>query len=258
MVDADVHFSYTLLYRTQHNGKNHRNHQKNNDDRGNYLPGFGVIKIHIITSFMIGEITMRFPALFAIFVTFLIWLSYELRKAGKTDNNASASFWQREAEADNVRKQSLDDLDYITIPVDSLPFFYGIDEKLDEAQKTIESLASCTIVNLSGYTNTELKLMYGPANLPALTEYDQHFTQLVRALYTWGERLSAVGHDREAVQVLEYAVSIRSDVTAGYVLLGKLYRKLGTPYKIDALIESASSLNTLLKDSLITQLKALR
>lgn len=201
---------------------------------------------------------MRFPALFAIFITFLIWLSYELRKAGRQDQDTSASFWQREAEADNVRRQPLDNLDYITIPVDSLPFFYGIDEKLDEAQKTIENLASCTIVNLSGYTNTELKLMYGPANLPALTEYDQHFTQLVRALYTWGERLSSVGRDREAVQVLEYAVSIHSDVTAGYVLLGKLYHKLGTPDKIEALIKSASSLNTLLRDSLISQLKALR
>ncbi len=201
---------------------------------------------------------MRFPALFAIFVTFLFWLSYELRKAKKHDTDSSASFWQREAQADNVRRQSLDNLDYITIPLDSLPFFYGIDEKLDEVQKNVTELAPCTIVNLSGYTNTELKLMYGPANLPALTEYDQNFTRLVRALYQWGNRLSEIGHDTDAVQVLEYAVSIKSDVTAGYLLLGKLYQKQGMLQKIDALITDASSLNTLLKDNLIQQLKTLR
>ncbi len=201
---------------------------------------------------------MRFPALFAIFVTFLLWLSYELRKAKKLDADSSASFWQREAQADNVRRQSLDNLDYITIPLDSLPFFSGIDEKLDELQKNITDLAPCTMVNLSNYTNTELKLMYGPANLPALTEYDQNYTRLVRTLYQWGNRLSEIGHDKEAIQVLEYAVSIKSDVTGGYLLLGKLYQKTGSPHKIDPLIATASSLDSLLKDSLVQQLKTLR
>ncbi len=203
---------------------------------------------------MIGEIVMRFPTFFAIFVTFLVWLSIELRKTNKKDD----SFWQREAEANNVRKQTLDNLDYITIPIDSLPFFYGIDKNLEELQNTITSLSSCTIVNLSNYTNTELKLMYGPGNLADLTEYDQNFTLLVRTLHKWGEQLSTLGYEKEAIQVLEYAVSIKSDVTAGYLLLCKLYLKQGQPQKLDTLLSAASSLDTLLKDSLIKQLKTLK
>ena len=203
---------------------------------------------------MIGEIVMRFPTFFAIFVTFLVWLSIKLRKTNKKDD----SFWQREAEANNVRKQTLDNLDYITIPIDSLPFFYGIDKNLEELQNTITSLSSCTIVNLSNYTNTELKLMYGPGNLANLTEYDQNFTLLVRTLHKWGEQLSTLGYEKEAIQVLEYAVSIKSDVTAGYLLLGKLYLKQGQPQKLDTLLSAASSLDTLLKDSLIKQLKTLK
>ena len=203
---------------------------------------------------MIGEIAMRFPTFFAIFVTFLVWLSIKLRKTNKKDD----SFWQREAEANNVRKQTLDNLDYITIPIDSLPFFYGIDKNLEELQNTITSLSSCTIVNLSNYTNTELKLMYGPGNLADLTEYDQNFTLLVRTLHKWGEQLSTLGYEKEAIQVLEYAVSIKSDVTAGYLLLGKLYLKQGQTQKLDTLLSAASSLDTLLKDSLIKQLKTLK
>lgn len=203
---------------------------------------------------MIGEIVMRFPTFFTIFVTFLVWLSIKLRKTNKKDD----SFWQREAEANNVRKQTLDNLDYITIPIDSLPFFYGIDKNLEELQNTITSLSSCTIVNLSNYTNTELKLMYGPGNLADLTEYDQNFTLLVRTLHKWGEQLSTLGYEKEAIQVLEYAVSIKSDVTAGYLLLGKLYLKQGQPQKLDTLLSAASSLDTLLKDSLIKQLKTLK
>lgn len=197
---------------------------------------------------------MRFPTLFALFVTFLVWLSYKLRKSNKQDN----TFWIREAEANNVRKQTLDNLDYITIPLDSLPFFSGIDEKLDDIQQNIRKLASCTIVNLSKYTNTELKFMYGAGNLNALTEYDQNFTLLVRTLQSWADCLCTLGYDNEAIQVLEFAVSIKSDVTAGYVLLAKLYLKHNEPSKIDSLIVSASALDTLLKDSLVKQLETLR
>ncbi|MBP3543685.1 MAG: hypothetical protein J6J86_05615 [Lachnospiraceae bacterium] len=197
---------------------------------------------------------MRFPTLFALFVTFLVWLAYKLRKSDHTD----ASFWKRENEANNVRKQNLDNLDYITIPLDSLPFFSGIDEKLDDIQQTLQNLASKTIVNLSRYTNTDLKFMYGAGNLAALTEYDQNFTLLVRTLHKWSEQLIALGYENEAIRVLEYAVSIKSDVTADYVLLAKLYQKRHTPEKLDSLIQSASALDTLLKDSLVKQLKALK
>lgn len=203
---------------------------------------------------MIGEKTMRFPVFLALFTVFSAWLSYELKKNSHTDT----SFWKRENEANNVRKQSLDKLDYITIPLDSLPLFSGIDEKLDEVQKSIIELASCTIVNLSSYTNTDLKFMYGAGNLPALTEYDQNFTLLVRTLHRWSEQLIALGYENEAVQVLEYAVSIKSEVTADYIALAKLYQKQHTPDKIDALLEAASALSTLLKDSLLCRLKAVR
>lgn len=197
---------------------------------------------------------MRFPTFFALFIVFLAWFTYELRKNNKTDD----SFWKRENEANNVRKQNLDNLDYITIPLDSLPFFSGIDEKLDDIQQTLQNLASRTIVNLSMYTNTDLKFMYGAANLTILTEYDQNFTLLVRTLHKWSEQLIALGYEKEALQVLEFAVSIKSDVTADYVVLAKLYQKQNATEKLDSLIHSAAALDTLLKDSLVKQLKAIK
>lgn len=196
---------------------------------------------------------MRFPTFFALFITFLIWLSYQLKKNSRKDD----SFWKRETEANNVRRQSLDDLDYITIPLDSLPFFSGIDENLTIIQNSIQDLASCTIVNLSNYTNTDLKFMYGAGNLPALTEYDQNFTLLVRTLHKWSEKLLALGYEDAAVQVLEYAVSIKSEVTSDYLTLAKLYQTRHTPEKLSALFETAASLDSLLKDHLVKQLKTI-
>lgn len=195
------------------------------------------------------------PIFTVLFLIFLVWLSYELHKS---NNRQQSTFWEQEAKANLVRKQPLDNLDYITIPIDSLPFFYGIDEKLENLQQTIQDLAGCTIVNLTGYTNTELKLTYGPGNLAALSEYDRNYTLLVRTLHSWGSQLSHLGYEAEAIRVLEFAVSIGSDVTSGYTLLADLYLNQNTPEKIDRLILAASSLNTLMKDSLLQNLEARR
>lgn len=196
---------------------------------------------------------MRFPIFFALFIVFSAWLSYELKKNCHT----SDSFWKREKEANDVRRQNLDNLDYITIPMDSLPFFSETEEKLKDVQKTMQNLSSRKIVNLSKYTNTDLKFMYGAANLPELTEYDQNFTLLVRTLHKWSEQLIALGREKEAVQVLEYAVHIKSDVTADYVTLARLYQEQNSPEKLKSLLQDASALDTLLKDSLVRQLKAI-
>ena len=80
---------------------------------------------------------MRFPSTLACILVFVFWLTYELRK-----NSSSAkkekSFLELDAEANSVRKKPLDTLHYITIPIESLPFFSGIDEKLTSYQERSE------------------------------------------------------------------------------------------------------------------------
>ena len=99
---------------------------------------------------------MRFPSTLACILVFVFWLTYELRK-----NSSSAkkekSFLELDAEANSVRKKPLDTLHYITIPINSLPFFSGIDEKLENFQEEIKKLQAEPIVNLSGITNTDMK-----------------------------------------------------------------------------------------------------
>ena len=47
----------------------------------------------------------------------------------------------------------------------------------------IEALKEKKILNLSGFTNTDLKLEYGVGNLTELTDYDNNYVTLSRSLH---------------------------------------------------------------------------
>ncbi len=180
-------------------------------------------------------------------------------KGKKKTGSPNQDFWERESEANSVRKKSLDVLEYINIPLSSLPIQKNTtDEQLMEYQEIITTLSESTIVNLTGISNTDLKLQYGAPNLPLLTEYDQNFILLVRTLNSWAHRLYDLGMITEAKTVLEYGIQCKTDVKAHYLLLAKIYQTEFHQERIDSLIETASSLNSLMKNPIITALTQMR
>lgn len=205
---------------------------------------------------------MKFPAL-ATVIFFCIWLHFTLSRVSDADAKKRKSFWDRESEANNVRKKSLDDLEYITIPLAELPFGLLPDvQAITDAEGTIKDLSTEKIVNLTGFTNTDLKLMYGTANITPLSAYDQNYTSLVTALQKWGSQLFLYGKYPEACTVLEFAVQTKSDITDTYKLLCELYQgKLGlsseaAEEKIKALLPTALSLNSLSKSRILDTLSS--
>lgn len=187
------------------------------------------------------------------FIIFVLWVNYKLKKSQKKDT----SFWDRESQSNTVRKKSIESLNYITVSENSLPFFSTDDKNIRELETRVLELSKEKIVNLTGYTNTDLKLEYGPGNLDVLSSYDQNFTLLVRTLYSWASALEELGLRKEAIQVLEFGVECRSDIKAHYILLAKLYIQENTSEKINNLIAVANELNSLTKSSLIDELTKL-
>ena len=154
---------------------------------------------------------MKFP-FFASFIVFCIWLGYEIHKHKNMEARQEQEFWDREAAANSTRRKPLDDLDYIQIPFDSLPMgILADDPVMAEYHETLRILAESPIVNFTGISNTDLKLMYGAPNIDLLSRYDQSYTTLVRTLQSWGDRLYESGYVDEACRVLEFAVETRTD-----------------------------------------------
>lgn len=198
---------------------------------------------------------MKYP----IFLCFAVLALFTLISSKRKKNTANEEFWERERKANSVRKKPLDTLNYITIPIEQLPIQKNTtDEVLLEYQERIIALSEQKIVNLTGISNTDLKLQYGAPNITTLMSFDQNFILLAGTLYKWAAHLYELGLKNEAAIVLEFGISCKTDVKGNYVLLAQIYQENGYPEKIDHLIEVARTLNSLMKNPIITHLEEIR
>lgn len=200
---------------------------------------------------------MRLPLLSAIIVVFIVWLQYEIRKTSRNTRKVSERFWRREQDANMTRRLDISQLNYITLDITRLPMMEHTDSTINSYRDTILKLLDKKIVNLSGFTNTELKLKYGAANINILIECDSNYINLVSILQKWAERLYHNGDISKAITVLEYAVSFYTDVKRTYSLLAELYIQQNTPDKINHLLETIPLTQIKDKDKLIKQLKSM-
>lgn len=197
---------------------------------------------------------MSFPLLTIIAPAALFCFFYMKTTNRKATLNTEA-FFEREREANSVRKQPLTDIEFIELDMSKIPVVQTDNEIINSAYKGLDVLSTQKIANLSGYSNTDLKFKYGVANLPLLTEYDQNYTVLCRTLFDLGRELNAMNDIDSAVMVLEYGIECNTDLKSHYMLLANIYESRGQYDKIESLISSAEKMNSLLKNSLIKDLK---
>ena len=194
----------------------------------------------------------------ASFITFALLISYNIKKQARRNRKQEKDFWARESEANSVRRKSLDGLHYIHIPLETFPtHLLNEDDTVLECIGIIESLTSQKIVNLTGWSNTDLKLEYGTANITDLTEYDQNYTLLVRTLQKWADVLIETGHMKEASTLMEFAVSTNTDISRTYYQLADYWAFQGKKDRIESLIHTAEGLRSGNKDSIIRHLKSI-
>ena len=189
--------------------------------------------------------------------TLLFCLLYFLsrQKSKREEEDKERKFWERERESNFTRKKSLDNLNYVTIP-ESILHMTPMTEEIESFLRDLKDLSAYKIVNLTGFTNTDLKLEYGTANINILSDYDFHYTKLVTILQKLAELLHENSNDADAIHVLEFAVSTGTDVSKSYYLLAKLYHDAGAPEKITNLINQAQSIRSMLKDTIVQNLQA--
>lgn len=195
-------------------------------------------------------------SILASFIIFAVWLTYEIKKHEKMEDNALDDFWAREHKANNTRRKSLDGLDYIKIPFECIPkSLLPYDEAVQDCLSTLERLSDKKIVNLTGYTNTDLKIEYGTANLTVLSSYDENYTLYARTIYKLAKLYLENGYESNARVLLEKGVESGTDIKDTYILLKDMYAKNHEEAKIKALIEAASSLRSANRNIILRSLE---
>ena len=198
---------------------------------------------------------LHFPILLSV-IMFIGVLQYAIRKARGKNERADKAFWKREAEANNVRRKPLDDVEYLSVDLDRLPVdVLPDDETVSDCIKNLRELAEEIIINLTGMTNTDLKMKYGVANLTYLSECDNRYTTLIQTLQKWADHLWEKGQTDAAVRIMEYEVSINSDAPSVYRRLASYYNKRGETDKILSLIDTVEKMDLITTKGLISDLK---
>ena len=198
------------------------------------------------------------PVFFTATVIFTEVLAVKRAKHTRLQNEANESFLERERLANATRRKDISGLDYLPFSADALPLSNVSDPELLQHETVLKELSGKKIINLSMYSNTDLKLMYGPANLNELTECDDNYHLLASTLLSYADRKISLGYANDAVSILEYAMSLKIDSSKIYLLLAELYQKQNTPEKIEQIADCVASMDKSFSAFLAPKLDAFR
>lgn len=189
-----------------------------------------------------------FPFLL-IFIVFVCILAYYSKKGSAKQKKVTEEFWEKERQSNAVRKKNISNLDYITIPLEKFP------QKFETpSEEAFFSFTEKTMLNLTGISNTDLKLTYGTANLNILSEYDTNFADMIAVLPQYAAELIEAGEADTAKDLLEFAISCNADSAKIYKQLADIYHKKGEDHKIKELLEKADTLPTYTKSTVENEL----
>lgn len=203
---------------------------------------------------------MRFPIPVLLFtlISFTGFLAARRKKQSDRQQKANEDFLERERAANAARKKDISSLDYLPFDAARLPQESCPDETLAACRAALSELSGKRILNLSHYSNTDLKLMYGPANLKSLTEYDDNYHALASALLSYARRNEELKRTAEAAAVLEYAMELKIDSSQIYLELAGLYQKQGAPENISRIESALSSMEEGFASPVLRELAAFR
>lgn len=190
------------------------------------------------------------------FFIFSAIVFFGLQRTKRLERKIEQEYWDKEYRANSTRKKSLEGLEYITIPDEILHMTpENMDEDINSYLLDLHEMSEYKIVNLTGISNTDLKLKYGTANITVLSDYDFHYTNMVTTLQRLAEKLYENEEYMLAKTVLEFAVSTRTDISKSYYMLAEIYNILGYKEKVAELINRAQLVNSIMRQNIIDNLQ---
>lgn len=206
---------------------------------------------------------MTFPVLFIWFLIAIFLFRHHMKKDTKLNERASQTFWKKEQASLVVRKQSLNEEDYVKPSLDPIYFMdeaYYLEHHKPELlryQTQIEGLLKEPMVNLSHMSNTDVRLTYGTAMITTIEAYETNYNHYIKALYALGKGFYELGNQPLAKAYLEEGIHVGTDIKSHFMLLAEIYLNEKEPSKINDLIEKAQNLHSLTKNSLVHTLQDL-
>jgi len=165
-----------------------------------------------------------------------------IRRSNARSKKIRDEFWERERISRRTPGKSTEDLKFIQFP-DDLPLHISTDDpQIKEYQETLVNITKNPVINLSGISNTDIRLAYGAPNMEELSRADERFIVMCRTLNNLAYAYLDTGHRKEAETLLAFAVSGGSDIKETWTALGRIYMEKSDIQALDTLIKKAGNL----------------
>lgn len=200
------------------------------------------LRLNMVSSFLKGTDFMKYMVIYlGCFFIFLLWLFYEQKKRQKQAKTASDNFWAKEEEANRTRKKDISHLPLIHVEESELPCIDTEDESVLYYIGQLKKIIKMPMMDLSEYTNTDLKLAYGVGNFKTLSDYDETFHNFLTDLSCLGRACSHAGLYDDAIQAYELAFHYGSAKLSDYEDLAGVYLAMDEPAKVSELIQKVEA-----------------
>ncbi len=164
-----------------------------------------------------------------------------IRRSNVRSKKVNEAFWERERSSYKAPARPTDDLEFVSFPPDLPLDIETAEPVLRECQETLKILSKEKVINLSGITNTDIRLSYGKENLPELSKADARYVTLLRCLNVLAAGYYRSGYRKEAIRLLEFALSAGSDIKMSWLNLGRYYLEEDDLESLSSLIETANA-----------------
>lgn len=158
-----------------------------------------------------------------IFIFLIIVFRFYSNKHTAKQEQVIDDFWAKEREANTTRKQNIEGLDYISLPTELIPNSLHTEE-----ETKLLALTSEKMIDLTEYTNTDLKLKFGASNLEELSQYEQNYVSMIRLIPDYSRQLYDAGLTEEAKKLLEYGMALENNSGSIYNTFNELYQSQET------------------------------
>ena len=201
---------------------------------------------------------MSFPFPFlALFLIFLLVLFFRLRAIDSKRKADDDAFWQREMTADTTVVRGINEDDFVKIPLSEFPFGISNDPGLREFETKIHAIQDKKFMNLTGKTNTDVKLTYGVNHFDEVISYGENYDELMKLLSDYSELLESLGFTDAAEKILKCIIDSGCDMSAPYLTLGRIFSSRGETENLEELIESIEASPLTIKNATRDRLQSL-
>lgn len=186
---------------------------------------------------------------------FLGWMFYEHQKVRKSEQEATQDFWAREEEANRTRKKDISHLPLLSVKESEIPTVATSEDTITYYIGQIQNIIKEPMLDLSEYSNTDLKLAYGVGNFKTLSDYDENFNSFLMNLSNLARAYAKSGFYEQARDTYLLALRYGSLKVSDYSELAQVYLDMDQPENITKIITEVEDGSHPRKNTIVDSLR---